>query len=1159
MGFYRVSVRVVVAGLLMTALIVATAPATATAGHADTSPSIGRLDLVAPAGSEHFGQHVVVLTNGNYVVTDPGWSSDTLSDVGAVYLYDGATNTVISTLTGTESGDAVGLGGGVNTDVGVRVGVTSLPNGDYVVSSPEWNGGSNEIGAVTLVNGVTGIDGPVTTLNSLHGGDSGDQVGSGGVTVLPNGDYVVSSPEWDVANTDSDARGAVTLVDGELGMFEPVTALNSLHGAISNDRVGGGGVTALSNGNYVVSSPDWRYGDLPNAGAATFVDVATGPTSGEVTTINSLHGTTHLDHVGSEGVTPLSNGNYVVSSPEWDDVEFGKVDVGAVTFVDVATDSRFGAVDIEDSLHGTTAEDRVGSQGVTALSNGNYVVVSPEWDDDEFGTVDVGAVTFVDVASGLTSGTVTIGNSLHGSTAADQVGRQEVAALPNGDYVVSSAYWDDPDSVTADVGAVTFVDVASGLTSGEVTTTNSLHGTTAAHSVGSEGVTVLSNGNYVVNSPGWDDDELGTDVGAVTFVDSTNGPRSGPITTANSLYGTHDNDRVGRNRVTALSNGNYVVSSSDWHYGEVSSAGAVTFGNGTTGVIGPVTTDNSLHGTEEDDSIGLGGVVALASGGNFIAMSLSFGTSLEDGAVTFGLGDVPTVGPVTSSNSVVGAPPGLFRWPLSGRLTSGEAVPVSTTQDGVVLMLVDSGPSFVATPADVHATTVGGAEAVVVSYPVPEAEDRRSTPTVVCTPGSGSDFSVGTTGVVCVATDSAGLTSTTGFDVVVAGSDAPDPKIPTPDFVSLSPARLLDSRVGQTTVDGLFGGDGIHAAGSTSELTVAGRGGVPADAAAVALNVTAANTVSRGYVTAFPCDQDRPTASNLNAVPGVVVPNSVIAPLDSDGNLCLYNHSETDLIVDLAGYFPHATTFTPSNPARLLDSRAGQTTVDGQESGGGATSAQEVIELQVTGRAGVPAGATAVAVNLTLTRTSQQMYATMYPCGTARPDASSINAAAGATIANSALAKLSGGGKLCIYTHASTDLVLDVVGWFTTNSEYVPLTPARVLETRAGGTTVDGQSLGAGLRPAGTTTILKIVNRGGAPSSLATVVLNVTVTGTVSSGFITAYPCGEDRPNASNLNFGVGSTVANNVIVKVSATGTVCLYNHQATHLIADISGYFPN
>ena len=94
----------------------------------------------------------------------------------------------------------------------------------------------------------------------------------------------------------------------------------------ANDNVGG--VTALSNGNYVINSPNWDNGATVNAGAVTFVSGG-GATSGTITTGNSLFGSTANDNVGGGGITALTNGNYVVRSQNWDGTA---VNTGAVTW-----------------------------------------------------------------------------------------------------------------------------------------------------------------------------------------------------------------------------------------------------------------------------------------------------------------------------------------------------------------------------------------------------------------------------------------------------------------------------------------------------------------------------------------------------------------------------------------------------------------------------------------------------------------------------------------------------------------------------------------------------------------------------------------------------------------------------------------------------------
>jgi hypothetical protein len=120
---------------------------------------------------------------------------------------------------------------------------------------------------------------------------------------------------------------------------------------------------------------------------------------------------------------------------------------------------------------------------------------------------------------------------------------------------------------------------------------------------------------------------------------------------------------------------------------------------------------------------------------------------------------------------------------------------------------------------------------------------------------------------------------------------------------------------------------------------------------------------------------------------------------------------------------------------------------------------------------------------------------------------------------------------------------------------FVPLTPARVLDTRGGAKVGDPWGTGAPLR-------LNVLNRGGLPGSgIGAVALNVTVVAgedpAIGGGFVTVYPCG-GRPDASNLNFRTGQTIPNSVIAPVSAGGDICFYVYGTAHLLADVSGYFP-
>ena len=584
-------------------------------------------------GSGAFGTSVMELPNGNFVVTDPGYDTGGVADVGAVYLYRGTDNALLSTLTGSTANDRVGSSG-----------ITMLSNGNFLVRSPNWDGVAANVGAVTWGNASTGVSGAVSAANSLVGSTANDNVGTN-IVALPNGNYVVGSPGWDNGPTVTNV-GAATWGSGTGGTAGAVSAANSLVGSTANDNVGSN-IVALPNGNYVVGSPGWDNGMVINAGAATWGS-GTGGTAGAVSAANSLVGATTNDNVGSNGITALANGNYVVGSPGWNN-GLVVVDVGAATWGS-GMGGTAGAVSTANSLVGTTAHDNVGSNGITPLANGNYVVGSPSWNNGSI-VVDAGAATWGNGATG-TVGTVSAVNSLVGTTTTDRVSSNNIVALANGNYVVSSAIWDNGPAVV-DAGAATWGNGAGG-TAGVVSVANSLIGTTTGDFIGNNSITALANGNYVVRSSRWDNGPAVVDAGAATWGNGTGGT-AGAVSAANSLVGTTTTDNVGSNGVVALANGNYVVSSAVWDNDNVVNAGAATWGNGATGTAGTVSAANSLVGTTATDFVGSNGVAALTNG-NYVVGSSNWndGVAANVGAATWGNGVGGTAGAVSTANSLVG-------------------------------------------------------------------------------------------------------------------------------------------------------------------------------------------------------------------------------------------------------------------------------------------------------------------------------------------------------------------------------------------------------------------------------------------------------------------------------------------------------------------------
>lgn len=269
---------------------------------------------------------------------------------------------------------------------------------------------------------------------------------------------------------------------------------------------------------------------------------------------------------------------------------------------------------------------------------------------------------------------------------------------------------------------------------------------------------------------------------------------------------------------------------------------------------------------------------------------------------------------------------------------------------------------------------------------------------------------------------------------------------------TLPPARLSDTRAGYPTVDGQADGTGPFTTGEIRSVQIAGRGGVPATGTvAIVANVTVTNPTAPGYLALTAAGRTRSTnslASNINFIPGQTVANMAIIPLGADGHIDVYNYAgNTDVVIDVLGYTnAAAANFTPQ---RLMDTRPGQPTNDGKESGGGPLGPRVTRNLPVAGRGGIPADAAAVALNITATDTTSASYLTVWPAGAAHPSTSNLNFTAGDTVANMTAVALGTDGQVSIANYAgTTDLVVDVYGWFAADGSFNGLEPARLVDTR---------------------------------------------------------------------------------------------------------------
>jgi archaellin len=272
----------------------------------------------------------------------------------------------------------------------------------------------------------------------------------------------------------------------------------------------------------------------------------------------------------------------------------------------------------------------------------------------------------------------------------------------------------------------------------------------------------------------------------------------------------------------------------------------------------------------------------------------------------------------------------------------------------------------------------------------------------------------------------------------------------------------------------------------------------------------------------------------------------------------IYSPTTTHIIVDVATWYPTTDPFEPMNPARLADTRPGKSTADGQNAPTGPVLAGQVLRVPITNRMGIPADASAVVLNVTVTEPQGSGWLTVFPTGDAKPNASNLNFSSGQTIANLVTAKVGSDGTVSIFTPTTAHVIVDVAGWFPSSGGFTALTPARLTDTRPGKLTADGLTSRSSALPAGQTMKVQIRGRVGIPAEASAVALNVTVTEPQGSGWITVFPSGQGMPLASNLNFVAGQTIPNMVISKIGADGTVSVYSPTTAHIIVDVAGWFP-
>jgi Arylsulfotransferase (ASST) len=241
-------------------------------------------------------------------------------------------------------------------------------------------------------------------------------------------------------------------------------------------------------------------------------------------------------------------------------------------------------------------------------------------------------------------------------------------------------------------------------------------------------------------------------------------------------------------------------------------------------------------------------------------------------------------------------------------------------------------------------------------------------------------------------------------------------------YHALDSTRLLDTRTALRP----DGGTGVLAKGVSLPIPVAGEA-IPAEAKAVAINVTVTDAIGSGFVTVYPCSGQRPPTSTVNYLAAEQRANHVVVGLDGDGALCVWTSEAVHVIIDLEGWFGGVpgtgTMFRPLVGSRVLDTRIGTGGVSG------IVAANTTVSFDPADKARLPLGST-VALNVVSTESASSGYITLYACNAGQPNTSAVNAVVGTEATNVAFVPVESDGRVCLFASVDMQIVIDVIGTF---------------------------------------------------------------------------------------------------------------------------------
>jgi RHS repeat-associated protein len=354
----------------------------------------------------------------------------------------------------------------------------------------------------------------------------------------------------------------------------------------------------------------------------------------------------------------------------------------------------------------------------------------------------------------------------------------------------------------------------------------------------------------------------------------------------------------------------------------------------------------------------------------------------------------------------------------------------------------------------------------------------------------------------------------------------------------------------------------------TLTVQVTGQGGVPITGIdSVALTVTALNPAGPGALSVYPAGAAPVDTANVaysNA--GQAVSNTVMAKVSPDGQINIAAaQSATDVTIDVAGWYTEDTapggTYSPLEPARLID-----TTNIGTQHACVGTCGQlatgESLVVQASGNSGIPAtDVAAIALNVTVNDPMGPGALAVWDSDDATnpPSTYSIEHSDAPATTQLIVAKTTGNGRISIKNVGAntTDLTVDVIGWYSTNYRPDGNTFHRIDDVSLIDSTPNPRACSI-LQP-NTELVRSVTDLGGVPEDATAVVLNTTAINGASTDTLTAWATSTSQPELPSMTYRAGQARTNTLIVPLSEEGDISFLSTGNVGLAVTVTGYYTN